>query len=470
MVGTGFISGNVLIQMGQSAPRLKLTPRQVVLSALFASAVSVGIIVLLCVLTVFPLPFGLLIVAPPDVILTTACFVYISGPRWRADPTLWEDVKRQLSVFNCQVALTFIYPIYIYGFVSLTGIHQAMFVVILPIIQLIAKNWVSRQHTNHDLKPESVIFIVEVFNALYVSNALHNSSSWKTTAAIMTIDFLHFWMSMFDVIEALNEVKILMAKIPRSHPIAQESFVQIAMRILDIEATLKASRTDSTKNASWGLRMEKWVSSSNESKASSSRDASSTATRMIMGSGRKLSSNITRIFPIRFFHRRKWWQPRVRPTFAVEGHKVTRHPREELKLETIFSSKQRALFIRKSARVLFITEYLVLIEYAEVVLPIVYSVHEVILYNMPNRAFYPALADLSHAELLASVKNVLLYSSLEFVSLIMALAVLKRMLQFSTLHQLAFVLETQAAMVQSKLTTLFVYVMQVPLAHLGDSL
>ncbi|KAG2820783.1 hypothetical protein PC116_g9815 [Phytophthora cactorum] len=254
--------------MGQSAPRLKLTPRQVILSALFASGVSVAFIVMMCVLTVFPLPFGLLVVAPPNVILITACFVYISGPRWRADPLLWGEVKRQLSVFNCQVALTFIYPIYIYGFVSLTGIHQAMFVVILPVIQLIAKNW-------------------------------------------------------------------------------------------------------------------------------------------------------------------------------------------------------RALFIHKSARVLFITEYLVLIEYVEVVLPIVYSAHQVILYNMPNRAFYPALAEVSRAELVSSVKNVLVYSSLEFVSLILALVVLKRMLRFSTLHQLAFVLETQASMVQSKLTTLFVYVMQVPLTHLG---
>ncbi|KAG6954769.1 hypothetical protein JG688_00012193 [Phytophthora aleatoria] len=86
---------------------------------------------------------------------------------------------------------------------------------------------------------------------------------------------------------------------------------------------------------------------------------------------------------------------------------------------------------------------------------------------MPNRAFYPALAEVSRAELVSSVKNVLVYSSLEFVSLILALVVLKRMLRFSTLHQLAFVLETQASMVQSKLTTLFVYVMQVPLAHLG---
>ncbi|OWZ13687.1 hypothetical protein PHMEG_00012939 [Phytophthora megakarya] len=106
-------------------------------------------------------------------------------------------------------------------------------------------------------------------------------------------------------------------------------------------------------------------------------------------------------------------------------------------------------------------------EYAEVVLPIIYSVHQAILYNMHNRAYYPTLAEMTSAELMASIKNVLLYSSLEFVSLIIALIVLKNMLGFSTLHQLAFVLETQASMVQSKLTTLFVYVMQVPLTHLG---
>ncbi|KAG3100636.1 hypothetical protein PI125_g14682 [Phytophthora idaei] len=446
--------------MGQSAPRLKLTPRQVILSALFASGVSVAFIVMMCVLTVFPLPFGLLVVAPPDVILISACFVYISGPRWRADPLLWEEVKRQLSVFNCQVALTFIYPIYIYGFVSLTGIHQAMFVVILPVIQLIAKNWVSRQHTDNDLKPESVIFIVEVFNALYISNALHNSSSWKTKATITALDFLHFWVSMFDVIEALNEVKILMAKIPRTHPIAQESFVQIAARLLETESTLKASSTANTNNLSWKLRMEEWVSSRNELiKISSSRDSSIVTRLTNNGSSRKLSSNKARIFPIRLLQR-KWLQTRVQPTLTVD-------PGEPLGLEAIFSSKQRALFIHKSARVLFITEYLVLIEYVEIVLPIVYSAHQVILYNMPNRAFYPALAEVSRVELVSSVKNVLVYSSLEFVSLILALVVLKRMLRFSTLHQLAFVLETQASMVQSKLTTLFVYVMQVPLAHLG---
>ncbi|EGZ10583.1 hypothetical protein PHYSODRAFT_521193, partial [Phytophthora sojae] len=131
------------------------------------------------------------------------------------------------------------------------------------------------------------------------------------------------------------------------------------------------------------------------------------------------------------------------------------------------SRQERAQFIQKSARVLFITEYIVLIEYAEVVLPIIYCLHEVIFFNMPNRAYYPALADMSTADLHSSVTNVQMYSSLEFLSLAMVLTLLKRMLGFSTLRQLAFVLETQAPMIQSKLTTLFFYVMQVPLIHHG---
>ncbi|EGZ10564.1 hypothetical protein PHYSODRAFT_519962 [Phytophthora sojae] len=347
---------------------------------------------------------------------------------WRANAALWNDVKRQLSVFYCQVALTFIYPIYIYGFVSLTGIHQVMFVMLLPVIQIIAKNWVSRQLTNHDLKPESVIFIVEVFNALYVSHALHNSSSWKTTATIMSIDFTHFWLSMLDVVQALDELKALMAKIPRGHPIAKENFVHVATRLVEIEYMLSPASKRSSPGGSklsWRAQMEAWLSS-----------------RDMLSKGSTSRRDATELNSF------------VNPT-AIIG------------LETIFSRQERAELIRKSARVLFVTEYIVLIEYAEVVLPIIYSLHEVILYHMHNRAYYPALAEMSTADLRSSVVNVLTYSSLEFLSLVMALIVLKRTVGLSILRQLAFVLETQASMVQSKLTTLFVYVMQVPLVHLG---
>ncbi|KAE8997360.1 hypothetical protein PF005_g16585 [Phytophthora fragariae] len=189
-------------------------------------------------------------------------------------------MKRQLSVFYCQITLTFIYPIYIYGFVSLTGVHQALFVLLLPIIQIIAKNWVSRQLTDNDLKPESVIFIAEVFNALYVSNALHSSSSWRTTATIMAIDFVHFWLSMLDAVAVLDEVKVLMAKIPQGHPIAKETFVHVAMRLVEIESLLKVPRKISSTarpQVPWKAQIEAWVSSRDvvNSKGSTSRRDSS---------------------------------------------------------------------------------------------------------------------------------------------------------------------------------------------------
>ncbi|KAL3664873.1 hypothetical protein V7S43_010051 [Phytophthora oleae] len=125
---------------------------------------------------------------------------------------------------------------YIFSFTSFTGVYQTIFVVVLPIIKLIAKNWVSRALKGHnDLKPEAVIFNVEVFNALYISNALEVASTQASTVTIMAVDLLHFWVSMSDVLKTIKTVKVLMAKIPEGHPIAAENFVQIAMRLLDFE-------------------------------------------------------------------------------------------------------------------------------------------------------------------------------------------------------------------------------------------
>ncbi|EGZ11797.1 hypothetical protein PHYSODRAFT_317228 [Phytophthora sojae] len=115
-------------------------------------------------LIAFPLPFGLLIAGPPFVLVIGVCFSYISGPRWRADPSLVP-------------MLPFVYPLYILSFVSLTRWNQVISVAVLPIIQILAKNWINL-----------VIFVVDVCNALYVSNVLQTPSSWASTAAVIVVD------------------------------------------------------------------------------------------------------------------------------------------------------------------------------------------------------------------------------------------------------------------------------------------
>ncbi|GMF37919.1 unnamed protein product [Phytophthora lilii] len=157
---------------------------------------------------------------------------------------LMEDIKRQMAVYHCQVSLTFIYPLYIFGVLSLSGTNQAIFVIVLPIIKLIAKTWISRALSNqHNLKSEAVISNVEVFNALYVSNAFQNASSWTSTARIMVVDIVHFWLSMLDVVDIINDVKALMVKTPVDHPDARENFMQLALKKITINEKIDGTNS-----------------------------------------------------------------------------------------------------------------------------------------------------------------------------------------------------------------------------------
>ncbi|KAG6587374.1 uncharacterized protein IUM83_02991 [Phytophthora cinnamomi] len=133
-------------------------------------------------------------------------------------------------------------------------------------------------------------------------------------------------------------------------------------------------------------------------------------------------------------------------------------------LKDIFSREERALFIHQTTRVLFITEFIILAEYVEVILPIAYGLHHITMYRLPNCVYYPALVSLSSSEFSTPMMT---YCFLEFLSLVLEIIVLGRILGFSTLRQLAFVLDKQAGIIQSQLASLLLYIMQISLTHIG---
>ncbi|GMF21535.1 unnamed protein product [Phytophthora lilii] len=262
---TGLMVGSLVFQMGRNVPALVVKPRHILTIALLSASAAVGTLYAVASATVFPVPFSMLLASPPSVVMYGVCFAIFWGAQFKANPSIQKEMEQQTAVLNCQITLTLIYPMYIFGFTSVTGVYQTIFVVVLPIIKLIAKNWVSRALVGHnDLKPEAVIFNVEVFNALYISNALQVTSTQASTVTIMVVDLLHFWLSMYDVMGILSKVKVLMAKIPKNNAVAKENFVQIAMRLLDIE-TQQMTRTMShfadASNPNWRTHVEEWVSS-----------------------------------------------------------------------------------------------------------------------------------------------------------------------------------------------------------------
>lgn len=90
------------------------------------------------------------------------------------------------------------------------------------------------------------------------------------------------------------------------------------------------------------------------------------------------------------------------------------------------------------------------------------------LFHLPNRVYYPQLGSMDEANLYATIQNVLIYAIMELCSFVTLYVVLKRKLHISAIHQLAFVLEKQCEMVQSKLILWVVFMLQSTLLHLGN--
>ncbi|KAG6587375.1 uncharacterized protein IUM83_02999 [Phytophthora cinnamomi] len=163
---TGLMVGSMVFQMGKNVPALVVKTRHVLTIAILTALAAVATLYAVASATTFPVPFSMLLASPPSVVVYGICFAVIWGAQFKADPVIQKEMEQQTAVLNCQISLTLIYPMYIYGFTSFTGVYQTIFVIVLPIIKLVAKNWVSRALTGHnDLKPEAVIFNVEVFNA-----------------------------------------------------------------------------------------------------------------------------------------------------------------------------------------------------------------------------------------------------------------------------------------------------------------
>ncbi|RLN71616.1 hypothetical protein BBJ28_00007500 [Nothophytophthora sp. Chile5] len=86
---------------------------------------------------------------------------------------------------------------------------------------------------------------------------------------------------------------------------------------------------------------------------------------------------------------------------------------------------------------------------------------------LPNRIYYPQLAHMDTDGLRKTLSNVLLYGLLEFLSILVLDYVLRKSMRYSPVSQLAFVLQTQWKMVQSKLVLWVLYVVQSSLVHFG---
>ncbi|KAG2797759.1 hypothetical protein PC119_g23489 [Phytophthora cactorum] len=310
----------------------------------------------------FPLPFTLVVGIPVWFVGLMICFGIFFGAKLRREPVVRQELLNYIVVIACQVVLTFIYPAYLYGFRSVSSTTQTFYVLLLPIVKIATKNWISFfLGTKDDLKPQVVILNIEVFNALYVASSMQNATSISTTMALTFVDFLLAWISIKDVNYFLTDITLLLEKIPSDHPLKRANFMEVL----------------------------------------------------------------------------------------------------------VASPQEFEVLIRSPHQVLFTTEFIILIEFTEVIIPFIYSTYTIAMFQLPNRVFYPQIRQLDRNTLAQMIGNIAIYGLMELVSFVAMSVLLKRKLGISTLHQLAFVLDRERRMVQSNLFLWICYTIQNSLDHNG---
>ncbi|EGZ14232.1 hypothetical protein PHYSODRAFT_390980, partial [Phytophthora sojae] len=149
----------------------------------FAVALAVG----------FPVPFSYLTLDMVWIsLIVGGLWIYI-GPTCRASATVRQCLKKHAIFIYAASSLAVVYPLFYYAFLCAREYAsvQLLLTFALPIIKMMEKLLLYRT-TAHasDLQPVFIAFNVDVFNALFVSSCMRNSTSMSVTTTLMMADFV----------------------------------------------------------------------------------------------------------------------------------------------------------------------------------------------------------------------------------------------------------------------------------------
>ncbi|KAF1781344.1 Leucine-rich repeat domain, L domain-like [Phytophthora cactorum] len=399
----------------------------------------------------FPLPFTLVVGIPVWFAVVLVCFVCCFGRVLRREPAIFKELKSSVIVLICQVLLTFVYPAYLYGFIQVQPSNQKFYLVLLPIIKIIAKNWISHFLGNkYDLKPQIMIFNVDVFNALYVSSSMQNSSSISTMLSMIGLDVVQAWVSISDIGHLMKFIRQLQRRIPAGHPLESASFIEITQQIIKEDSQAKAHLSlHHYSSALTILKFQNQRSVDSVSSVGASTDENSMQSR--------------RVLPV---------ATAGAPLLVAAAETFTSLHQDEASrrrsiMKDVFSPRERRLFVQRTAQVLFTTEFVILVEYTEVIVPFIFCMYTLAMYQLPNRAYYSQVAELDEAGLGSKLGTVVKFGMIELLSLVVFGFIIQRKIGVSMLRLLSFVLDRSWRMVQANLFLWIFYTVQNSLEHNG---
>ncbi|DBA01835.1 TPA: hypothetical protein N0F65_002951, partial [Lagenidium giganteum] len=440
-ITSAVISFGFLEQFRVTVPKAPLQTHHVVTVTIMSSTVSTATGFAGACAIGFPLPFTNAVVVMPWAVSLIASLWWLLREHFRRQPDDLRDAFSHMQVFNLQLVLTVVYPAYCYVFVNLLSTGQTAFAIILPVIKIAAKNAVAYAlRYRDDLKPESVILNVEVFNALFMVSCMQGATSIYATLVLMGADFVHACFSLSDLVTLLKTITF--SALP-GQPLAKGEFwLDQVLYLCDLDPSLAEKTQPATKPQSDSKLFQPVGRVHPMDQPQPSRINMQAAKQIsTLNSTSNTQHTESAISPN---------QTTNAPTTISTTEQSTTKPPLNIALAnvTALTTQKNKLLVRQTLRILYLLEFVLLVEFTETIVPAIYSAFIVMAMHFPNREYYSEFIGKSDAVVIHQLNNVFTYSALELLSLIVLQLVLKRFVRLSPMHLLAFVLEKQAKMVQ----------------------
>ncbi|ETN15791.1 hypothetical protein PPTG_06989 [Phytophthora nicotianae INRA-310] len=464
----------------------------------------VALTMLIAVVWKFPIPFGYVLTVAPFVFFYMVFFILSIGPGvLRKSPKLRHQLKSQMTVIAAQGVLAIAYPTFSAVFNQLSATQQSIFIFVLPLIKFVVKQVIAKASAHlRECVGLIVVFSVDVCNVLYVVVCMQTAISPVTTTVMITSDAFFVILALRSIyyqldstqgrlqsmnsskVNYLDDLLVLMRDIFRETngtPVPIRVCAPLALP-MSIESTrylndiLKSRRRNAHDVESFTfLPIAPTATTSTQSMRCSldrQHDQGELDWAVLNATlAQVTTTNSQRVLPARHSTDKLVSGPQLPMTVPSRTSTQRTEPRSKRRITVTSSGQDTSVQdVQNALQTLFHSEYVVMGEYIECAIPVLYSVYLTFLYHLPTAAYYPHTRCLTPEKFARAVMNLLLYSLVEFASFTGLSIVLRRKFGFSPLYQLAFVLETQVATLQGHLFLWISVILQMTLVHNGVDL
>jgi hypothetical protein len=321
-------------------------------------------------------------------------------------------------------------------------------ILLLPVIKLVLRYIFTRTFTTkEDLMPEEITFSVNFFDALYLATCMQSVRSFKTVLLIMAVD----------VLETVIELRELHRRTESTSTDLLDAVRFLCSQLEEVPQGGKGS----------DIRLRSCIRSHIISHSSS-------LLLQQMGSQSLHASSVQRhaveATALEITSKTKWWQRALRgsdiqPMISVIPVGPTRQISDLQWVRQPVDGSVAAL--QEALEALFTAECLVLAEYLETFIPILYANYILVVVHLPSAKYHQEMQGLTAENVGGTVESIFLYAFLELLSFVVLAVIIQQNCGIQALYHLGFVLETQMSLVQSNMLIWVVITLTYRVIHFG---